>query len=110
MQERARLGCNFCLSTDAWSHRACPLRESDDQGYRRTQPLISDPNRCPVNGASLCQPAYAEILLALDLGVYPYEGGSLDQPHAFVEALNHVKGHKNAAESERYERAKPRKK
>ena len=106
LQQRAKIGCNVCLASDMWTSRSCPLRSSDITSAASVAPLISTSDRCPVDGAYKSQNAYSEILITVDTGVFPYGGGTLEQPHAFVEAFNHVRSMKNAAEAERFDRAR----
>ena len=107
MQERAKLGCKTCLASNLWEFRGCPIRASDSlRQVSKIAPLVSDFNRCPVDGAFQCQDTYLEILLSLDSNAFPYPGGTLDQPYAFIEAFNLVKGLKNAATAERIERSR----
>lgn len=106
MQHRAKLGCKVCLASNMWEFRQCPIRKSEKTGIASVAPLIADSDHCPVDGAHKAQATYSEVLLTLDTGVYPYKGGTLDQPQAFIDALVHVKGMKNAAEAERFDRSR----
>jgi len=89
-----------------WRFRQCPLRSSDTTNIASVAPLVAEPDHCPVDGAHRAQQAYAEVLITIDSGVFPYPGGTLDQPQSFIDALVHVKGKKNAAEAERFDRTR----
>ena len=110
MRERANEGCESCLSTTLWEIRGCPIRESKKKmHYARVQPYVADVDRCPVHGAELAQSIYSELVLALEINALPYEGGYMNQPHAFIEAMKLVKSLRNAAHNEKLDRKRKKK-